>query len=324
MRPPAPILQVGCQIPLSLCRTEAEQVGSQKGSQGVHTLNPDFSGTPWNNQSHCTVRIQSLGARARKKPGPVVDLIVGDGQTNAPASPRFQSRRKFLTASARAQLILLEVRPDHHGIDVSGLDNSRLSDVDPMRRDTRTINQTSSRRTPSDRLSENSAAYRVLKPIGGIYSRLRLILERRLKDLDKLAIKNNAKDTRQLRAAELTFTLNETRALEVLLTRRTDESLVKKITVLLRLKLLCTVDTPLTDDLRKQIREAEAEICDTTRINGPDQNSHCHNFVKEKTEAALRFLVGKIQCLEFELAHYETVILDLASGNKVFISSKVL
>ncbi len=98
---------------------------------------------------------------------------------------------------------------------------------------------------------------------------------------------------------------------------------MKKITVLLRVKLLCTIDTPLTDELQKQIKEAEADICGNTKIEFPVQQGQCHNFVKEKTETALRFLVGKIQCHEFELAHYETVILDLASGNKVFISSKV-
>jgi hypothetical protein len=41
---------------------------------------------------------------------------------------------------------------------------------------------------------------------------------------------------------------------------------VQKITVLLRLKLLCTIDTPLTDELRKQIKEAEANICGNTKI----------------------------------------------------------
>ncbi len=52
----------------------------------------------------------------------------------APASPRLHCRRNFLTASAIAQLILLEARPDNHGIDGTGLDNSRLSGFPPMRR----------------------------------------------------------------------------------------------------------------------------------------------------------------------------------------------
>jgi hypothetical protein len=38
-------------------------------------------------------------------------FVVGDGPTNL-ASPRLHRRRKFLTASAIAQLILLEARPD--------------------------------------------------------------------------------------------------------------------------------------------------------------------------------------------------------------------
>ena len=106
-----------------------------------------------------------------------------------------------------------------------------------MRRNARAINQTSSGRTPSDGVSENSTAYKVLKPMAGIYSRLRLILEQRLRDLDKLALKNNSKDTRQFWASELSFTLNKTRALEVLLARPTDKILVQRIIILLRLKL---------------------------------------------------------------------------------------
>jgi hypothetical protein len=59
---------------------------------------------------------------------------------------------------------------------------------------------------------------------------------------------------------------------------------VHKITVLLRLKLLCTIDTPLNDKLRKQIKEAEADICGNTKIEFPVRQGQCHNFVKEKTE----------------------------------------
>ena len=51
----------------------------------------------------------------------------------APAWPRLHCSRNFLTASAIAQLILLEARPDNHGIDGTGLDNSRLSGFPPMR-----------------------------------------------------------------------------------------------------------------------------------------------------------------------------------------------
>ncbi len=119
----------------------------------------------------------------------------------------------------------------------------------------------------------------------GIYSRLRLILERRLRDLDKLALKNNSKDTRQLRASELSFTLNETRALKVLLARPTDKILVQKMIILLRLKLLCTIDTPLNDELRTQIKKAEADICSNTKIELSVQQGQCHYFVKEKNRS---------------------------------------
>jgi hypothetical protein len=98
---------------------------------------------------------------------------------------------------------------------------------------------------------------------------------------------------------------------------------VQKIVILLRLKLLCTINTPLNDELRTNIKKAEANICGNIKIEVPVQQGQCHNFVKAKTEATLRFLVGKIQCHEFELAHYETVILDLASGNFHFIESVV-
>ena len=61
----------------------------------------------------------------------------------------------------------------------------------------------------------------------------------------------------------------------------------------------------------------------STKIEFSVQQGQCHNFVKTRTESTLSFLMTKIQCHEFQLAHSETVILDL-SGNPVFILSEVL
>jgi len=172
-------------------------------------------------------------------------------------------------------------------------------------------------------LRDHTQHYQSIKVLGGIYSRLRLILDRRLRELDKLALKNNSKDTRRIRASELSFTLNETRALELLLARPTDQNLIRKIIRLLRLKLLCTIETPLDDEIRSQIKTAEDDICGNTKIEFSVQQGQCHNFVKTRTESTLSFLMTKIQCHEFQLAHSETVILDL-SGNPTFILSEVL
>ena len=172
-------------------------------------------------------------------------------------------------------------------------------------------------------LRQHTQHYQSIKVLGGIYSRLRLILDRRLRELDKLALKNNSKDTRRIRASELSFTLNETRALELLLARPTDQNLIRKIIRLLRLKLLCTIETPLDDEIRSQIKRAEDDICGNTKIEFSVQQGQCHNFVKTRTESTLCFLTTKIQCHEFKLAHCETVILDL-SGNPTFILSEVL
>ena len=170
---------------------------------------------------------------------------------------------------------------------------------------------------------DHTQHYQSIKVLGGIYSRLRLILDRRLRELDKLALKNNSKDTRRIRASELSFTLNETSALELLLARPTDQNLIRKIIRLLRLKLLCTIETLLDDEIRSQIKIAEDDICGNTKIEFSVQQGQCHNFVKTRTESTLSFLMTKIQCHEFQLAHSETVILDL-SGNPVFILSEVL
>jgi hypothetical protein len=133
-------------------------------------------------------------------------------------------------------------------------------------------------------LRQHTQHYQSIKVLGGIYSRLRLILDRRLRELDKLALKNNSKDTRRIRASELSFTLNETRALELLLARPTDPNLIRKIIRLLRLKLLCTIETPLDDEIRSQIKTAEDDICGNTKIEFSVQQGQCHNFVKTRTE----------------------------------------
>ena len=52
-------------------------------------------------------------------------------------------------------------------------------------------------------LRQHTQHYQSIKVLGCIYSRLRLILDRRLRELDKLALKNNSKDTRRIRASEL-------------------------------------------------------------------------------------------------------------------------
>ncbi len=118
------------------------------------------------------------------------------------------------------------------------------------------LSQTMSSKRIKRVLRDHTQQYQSIKAIGGIYSRLRLILDRRLRELDKFALKNNSKDTRQIRASELSFTLNET-ILELLLARPTDQNLICKIIRLLRLKLLCTIETPLDDEIQSQIKRAE-------------------------------------------------------------------
>jgi hypothetical protein len=56
-------------------------------------------------------------------------MLVGDGQTNA-RRPRPGSLQEKVphSISDSSTHSAFEARPDHHGIDVTGLDNSRLSD----------------------------------------------------------------------------------------------------------------------------------------------------------------------------------------------------
>jgi hypothetical protein len=61
-------------------------------------------------------------------------FFVRDGQANVgrprPASLQEKVPHSIIISDTIAQLILLESRPDHHGIDVSGslLDNSRMTE----------------------------------------------------------------------------------------------------------------------------------------------------------------------------------------------------
>ena len=232
----------------------------------------------------------------------------------APALARLHCLRNFHTASAIAQLILL-ARPDNHGIDGTGLDNSRLSGFPPMRRNK---NHAWNCLVTNDAIQKDWNGFTRSYPALPVDKSPRRYLFKTATDFRPASeITWQARTKKQLKGHKKRDKSSQTSSSSA------DQNLIRKIIRLLRLKLLCTIETPLDDEIRSQIKTADDDICGNTKIEFSVQQGQCHNFVKTRTESTLRFLTTKIQCHEFQLAHSETVILDL-SGNPVFILSEVL
>jgi hypothetical protein len=188
------------------------------------------------------------------------------------------------------------------------------------------------RASAAKKLAQYLAQHQVIKQQLSVYSRLRLILERRFKELDMIALKKNSTTIKKICISELSFTLNEIRVLELLIAKPNNGELLRKIGGLLRLKLLCTINTPLQthnkqiiegrwrpslnstppqSELRYLITCVEREICGTTQISFSTKEGHCHNFVKKQTTSALHFLTAEIEWKEVLQAKYERSIFSL-------------